>query len=149
MDDTILFSTPNETHLDNLFKSIKLFEEDSGLNINCQKSEFMGIGLDKQNLALLADHFGCKSGGWPNIYLGLPLNRKPKSLAFWEPVIEKIEKRLQTWGSQHLSKGGRLTLIQATLQNMPIYCLSLFKAPKKVTNKIKKFVSELFMARQK
>lgn len=37
-----------------------------------------------------------------------------------------------------ISKGGRHTLIQATLANLPIYYLSTFLAPKKVTKTIEK-----------
>lgn len=79
-------------------------------------------------------------GSWPNTYLGLPINGKPKSEAFWSPVIETIENRLSSWGSSHLSKGGRLTLIQATLSNLPIYCLSLYMAPKKGTNMMERLI---------
>lgn len=36
-----------------------------------------------------------------------PLNGKQNTTAFWNPIVEKVETRLSTWGSSHLSKGGR------------------------------------------
>ena len=55
-----------------------------------------------------------------------------KSFSFWKIIIEKIERRLSTRSSHYTSKGGRLTLIQATLSNFPTYYMSLFEMPQKV-----------------
>ena len=48
---------------------------------------------------------------------------------FWDPVVVKMEKRLQSWKKAFLSRGGRLTLIQSALGSLPIYYMSLFKIP--------------------
>lgn len=137
-DDTILFSSQEELYIENLFKTIKRFELIFGLKVNCQKSEFMGIGIEHHYYKHLAEHFDCKLVHWPTIYLELHLDGKHLTVDFWNPVVEKVEKHLLTWGSSLLSKGGRLTLIQATLNNLPIYYFSLFKAPISVTNRLEK-----------
>lgn len=110
--DTILFSNHEEVYIDHLFHTIHNFERTSGLKINCQKFEFMGIGIDPHYHIYLADsdRYGSKLNHWPNSYLGLPLNGKQSTIDFWQPIIEKVEKRLSNWGSTHLSKGGHLTL---------------------------------------
>lgn len=59
-----------------------------------------------------------------------------KSKAIWEPVIEKIACRLDSWKAPLLSKGGRLTLIKATLGAMPNYFLSLFTILASVANRM-------------
>ena len=72
----------------------------------------------------MADSLGCEPGLWPTKYLGMPLGGNPCSRTFWEPVISKIFKRLDGWKRAFLSKGGRLTLIEAVLSAIPIYDLS-------------------------
>ncbi|KAI3749677.1 hypothetical protein L2E82_20293 [Cichorium intybus] len=46
-----------------------------------------------------------------------------------KPVIERFEAKLSSWKSKCLYFGGRLTLVKFVLGNLPIYYLSLFKAP--------------------
>lgn len=112
-------------HLTNLFSIIKIFEEASRLNSNLHKTEMMGINLVDRELDLLANRFVCKRASWPNSYLGLPFNGKPHSTSFWDPILEKIRKKFSSWENSLISKGDRLTLLQATLSNLPIDYLSL------------------------
>jgi hypothetical protein len=51
-------------------------------------------------------------------------------------VIERVEKRLDGWKKAFLSKGGRLTLIQAVLSSLPTYYMSLFKIPVSVAKRM-------------
>ncbi|KAL6342305.1 hypothetical protein AAG906_007519 [Vitis piasezkii] len=52
-------------------------------------------------------------------------------------VISK-KKKLAMWKRRYLSKGGRLTLIKSTLSSLPIYFISLFVIPRKVSLKLEK-----------
>lgn len=70
-----------------------------------------------ENIALKFDY---KVDQWPTIYLGLPFYRKPSSLSFWQPILAKIDKRLHSWQHNHLSKGGKLTLLEPMLANQHI-----------------------------
>lgn len=56
----------------------------------------------------------------------------------WDPVIERISRRLDGWQKTYLSFGGRITLIQSCLTHMPCYFLSLFKLPASVAAKIER-----------
>ena len=80
----------------------------------------------------------CKASGWPILYLGLPLGGNPKVCSFWDPVIERISRRLDGWQKAYLSFGGRITLIQSCLTHMPCYFLSLFKIPASMAAKIER-----------
>ena len=71
-------------------------------------------------------------------YLGLPLGAKFKDKTIWNPILEKMERRLMGWKRLYLSKGGRVTLIKSTLSKLPTYFLSLFPIPASVANRIKK-----------
>ena len=71
-------------------------------------------------------------------YLGLPLGANFKYKTIWNPILEKMERKLTGWKRLYLSKGGRVTLIKSTLSNLPIYFLSLFSIPASVANRIEK-----------
>ena len=108
---------------------IEFFSTISGLKINKAKCSLVGINSDERKIERLAQSWGCEVDSWPLKYLGLPLGGNPRALNFWNPVIEKVEKRLQSWKKAYLSRGGRLTLIRAVLESIPIYYLSLFRIP--------------------
>ena len=95
------------------------------MKINLDKSELVPMGV-VPNFEMLVDALGCKQGSHPMKYLGLPLGAKRKDRAVWNPIIEKVERRLAGWKRLYLSKGGRLALIKSTLSNLPTYLLSLF-----------------------
>ena len=86
----------------------------------------------------LAAELGCGVGSLPTTYLGLPLRAPHKSVRAWDSVEERFRKRLASWKKQYISKGGRLTLIQSTLSNLPIYFLSLFRILKLVCARLEK-----------
>ncbi|RVX07806.1 hypothetical protein CK203_021931 [Vitis vinifera] len=92
----------------------------------------------KRLMTMLAKMLDCKASGWPILYLGLPLGGNPKVCSFWDPVIERISRRLDGWQKAYLSFGGRITLIQSCLTHMPCYFLSLFKIPALVAAKIER-----------
>ncbi|RVW53013.1 putative ribonuclease H protein [Vitis vinifera] len=80
-------------------------------------------------------------------YLGLKINLEKSELILVGKVhdiedlaleLERFHRRLEIWKRQYISKGGTLTLIQSTLSNMPIYFMSLFYLPRKVSLHLEK-----------
>ncbi|KAL4599735.1 hypothetical protein ACB092_11G147700 [Castanea dentata] len=69
-------------------------------------------------------------------YLGMPLGSSFKSPLIWNPILEKMEKRLSGWKRLYLSKGGRPMLLKSTLSSLPTYFLSLFTIPKAVATRL-------------
>jgi len=49
-------------------------------------------------------------------YLGLPLGEKFKDKTIWNPILEKVERKLAGWIKFYLSKGGKVTLLKALSQ---------------------------------
>ena len=104
-----------------------------GLKVNLGKSELVVVGA-VHNFELLVAVLGCKQGSLPMKYLGLPLGEKFKDKTIWNPILEKMERKLAGWKKLYLSKGGRVALIKSTLSNIPTYFLSLFPIPASVAN---------------
>ena len=99
------------------------FEAIFGLSINLNKSEILPVGR-VEKVEVLTSELGCKVGSLPSTYLGLPLGAPHKSVAVWDGVEERMQKRLALWKRQFISKGGRITFIRSTLVSMPIYLIS-------------------------
>lgn len=114
---------------------MRCFEGVTSLKVNLAKSALIGVG-EVPNLDMLATDLGCRIGSLPVTYLGLPIGAQYKSVNVWNPVVERIQRRLLGWKANYLSKGGRLNLLKATLANIPVYYFSLF--PKVVASKIEK-----------
>ena len=93
VDDTLIFC---DTDLDQLLiicLVLLWFEAVSGFKINLGKSELVHVG-QVYSIELLVDVLGCKLGLLPMRYLGLPLGAKFKEKSIWNPIMEKVGKRL-------------------------------------------------------
>ncbi|GKA28887.1 RNA-directed DNA polymerase, eukaryota, reverse transcriptase zinc-binding domain protein [Tanacetum coccineum] len=54
----------------------------------------------------------------------------------WDDIISKVSSRLSKWKLKTLSIGGRLTLLKSVLSSIPLYHMSIYKAPLGVLNKL-------------
>ncbi|XP_030924757.1 uncharacterized protein LOC115951746 [Quercus lobata] len=122
VDNTLNFSNADLDQLLILRIVLIWFEAGTGLKINLSKSELVPVGV-VHNIELLLSVLGCKQGSLPMNYLGLSLGAKLKDKTIWNPILDKMERRLVGWKCLHLSNGGRVTLIKSTLSNLPTYFL--------------------------
>jgi hypothetical protein len=136
-DDTILFCDVDPDQLLYVWMVLTCFEAVTGLWVNMAKSEMVPVG-EVQNITDLADSLCYHIGVLPLSYLGMPLGASYKAVAVWNPILEKLERRLLGWQKLYLSKGGRLTLLKSTLSCLPTYFLSLFTIPISVVRRIEK-----------
>ena len=123
-DDTLVFCDADINHITALCGILSRFEVVSGLKINLGKSELVPVG-DVPNLYELVEILGCRESALPLKYLGLPLGATFKDKTIWNPILEKMERRLVGWKRLYLFKGGKVTLIMSTLSSLPTYFLSL------------------------
>ncbi|CAN1810376.1 Putative ribonuclease H protein At1g65750, partial [Linum perenne] len=56
----------------------------------------------------------------------------------WDSVVRSVEQKVQWWKAKFLSFGGRVTLLKSVLSGLPVYFMSLFKAPAKVIKRIER-----------
>ena len=118
-DDMILFCDADVEQF--LYVQMLLcFQAVTGLKVNVLKSEMVPIG-EVPNIHVLAEILGCRIESLPMTYLGMLLGASHKSPTIWNPILEKIERKLAGWKKMYLSKGGRLTLLKSTLSSLPTY----------------------------
>jgi hypothetical protein len=127
-DDSVVFCDAVPEQVMHIRKVLSYFEVVTGLRVNLSKSEMVPVGT-VAGMQSLADILCCRIGGLPMTYLGMPLGAPYKSLSVWNTILEKIERRLASWQTLYLSKGGRLTLLKSMLSSLRTYFLSLFTIP--------------------
>jgi hypothetical protein len=140
-DDTLIFCDADIEQIGYLKCTLLCFEAVSGLRVNLGKSEMVPIG-NVPNIQELAAMLECRISVLPMNYLGLPLGARYKSKALWDPVLEKMGRKLAGWKKLYLSKGARLTLIKSTVSSLPVYFLSLFPIPATVNHRIERLQRE-------
>ena len=118
-DDTLIFCDADSMQIASLRAILARFEKVSGLRINLGKSKLVPIDV-MHNMDVLVGMLGCRQSSLPLRYLGLPLGAKFKELSIWNPILEKMERRLAGWKRLYLSKGSKATLIKSTFSSLHI-----------------------------
>ncbi|GKU98552.1 hypothetical protein SLEP1_g11544 [Rubroshorea leprosula] len=129
-DDTILFGKATKENVWELKGILRAYELVSGLKINFNKSQLVGIGVEDAWLNKMSWVLSCKIGVLPIKYLGITVGGSSKRTAFWKPLIEIFERKLASWRGRYLSLGGRITLINSVLSSLPVFWMSMYMIPK-------------------
>ena len=103
VSDTILFCDASREQLLSIRLALSCFQAVTGLKVNAGKSEIVPIG-EVNNLEVLANILHCRVGNLPMKYLGMPLGTLFKTALIWNPILEKMEKKLSGWKRLYLSR---------------------------------------------
>ena len=95
-DYTILFCMANVEQILHIQMLLLCFQVVIGSKVNVRKSEMIPIAV-VDNVHALAEILGCRVGILPKSYLGLPFGVPHKSTSIWNPILEKIERKLAEW----------------------------------------------------
>nr|GEW62821.1 hypothetical protein [Tanacetum cinerariifolium] len=118
-DDVVFVGEWPDDNLANLVRILQCFQLASGLKINMQKSQVMGVGVTVRN------HMSRHSA--------------------WSTIIQKIRSRLSIWKAKTLFIGGRLTLLKSILGAVSLYTMSIYKAPKGVLHEMEMIRNKFFV----
>ena len=75
---------------------------------------------------------------FPIKYLGLPLTVRRLRKADFQPLLDKATSKLAGWHGRHLTQAGRICLTISVLSSLPVYLLSVLKAPKDILEELDK-----------
>jgi len=135
-DDTLFMC---EDSFDSIFaiKAIlRCFELASGLKVNFHKSKLTGVKVENVAMSTYAKTLNCNTMKIPFQYLGIEVGGNPRRKQFWDPVVRKVEAKISSWKGRFLSMAGRICLFKSVFTAIPLFYLSIFKAPVAVCNKI-------------
>lgn len=135
-DDTIFFCDGGDRSVWCLKAILRSFELVSGLKVNFAKSNVIGINMEERTMEGISQFLSCRLGSMSFKFLGVPVGANPRLRSTWQPIIDSIKARLNSWKSRQLSIGGRVTLINSVLASLPLFLFSFYKAPKKVIEEI-------------
>ncbi|KAK2415745.1 hypothetical protein QL285_038202 [Trifolium repens] len=135
-DDTLCIGDASVENLWTLKAILGGFEMASGLKVNFLKSCLIGVNVISSFMEMACTFLNCREGSIPFKYLGLPIGANPKSEVTWKPLLDNLRKRLFSWRNKYISFGGRIVLINAVLNSMPIFYLSFLKIPVSVRKKV-------------
>ncbi|GKA25379.1 hypothetical protein Tco_0711488 [Tanacetum coccineum] len=116
----------------------------SGLKINLQKSNLLGVGVTGSLVNEAAASIGCSVMKAPFKYLGVMVGGNMSKINAWDDMVGKIKSRLSKWKINTLSIRGRLTLLKAVLGSTPIYPMSLYKVPKTMLHEMESLRRNFF-----
>ncbi|GKD54358.1 hypothetical protein Tco_1287745, partial [Tanacetum coccineum] len=128
-----------------VFKGVSLVGEgSSGRKVNISKNRRIGVGVSNSDIEHVAESLSCAWDRLHFMYLGLPVRKNMRTCGGWNKVVDRLNVRLSAWNAKNLSIGGRFTLVKAVLGNLPIYYLSLFKAPHKILDRLESIRRRFF-----
>jgi len=129
-DDSIIFTNGSKSSLKNWMQFIIKYESSSGLKISRDKSCFiMAKKTTPARASIVSLATGFHRSTLPLQYLGAPLFKGAPKSAYLQALVDKVRKKLASWKTNLLSKGGKITLLQSVLSSIPIYTLSVLSPP--------------------
>jgi hypothetical protein len=129
-DDIILLMEDSLENARNMKFIFCLFEQVLGLKFNFHNIEIFCLGAARERIQQYSEIFTCPIDTLPMKYLGMPIDKKRLAVSKWDPIAEKMGKKLSGWKGNMLSHGDRLTLVNACLSSITLYMLSFMEAPK-------------------
>ena len=71
-------------------------------------------------------------------YLGVPIDEKRLRNGDWDPVGEKMEKKLNCFLGKNLTIGGKPLIINSSLTSIILYMISFYRIPVGVKKRAEK-----------
>eukprot|EP00253_Pinus_taeda_P016388 PITA_16388 len=114
-DDTLLMGGASITIARHFKKILDQFMEYSGGKINQVKSCIYGWNVANHTIHSIANIIGVSYKlNWSHFtYLGMPVSMAPLKADTWNEIFDKIQRKIQQWGSMWLNPAGRLVLLKS------------------------------------
>lgn len=139
-DDVMIFFDGRGDSLHGITECLDDFASWSSLVMNRNKTELYHAGMDPSETSELAA-YGFPTGTLPVRYLGFPLMSRKLRISEYEPLINKIISRFQSWAVKALSFAGRLQLIASVIYGTVNFWMSTLILPKGCLKRIESLCS--------
>lgn len=129
IDEALFFEVPFACNILSFKAIMRCFELISSLKVNFHKSKLTNIAISNNSFVRLATIWNCQLMDISFSFLGILIEANARNVGVWNPIVEKLEKRLTGWRNRHLSFGGRICLINPLC--LPcLYFFCLFQSTK-------------------
>jgi hypothetical protein len=91
------FLLPVEQDLRVVKGILSLFEQATGLAVNCANNQVYPINWSSEQIALVRSTLSCLIADFPCTYLGVPLSIKRLPKAMMQPLVDKVSRWLPPW----------------------------------------------------
>ncbi|WVZ79506.1 hypothetical protein U9M48_027078, partial [Paspalum notatum var. saurae] len=135
-DDAAIFIKPTRKDVSSLARLLENFGDTTGLLANAHKSIVVPIRCEGLNLTHILDTFEAQKTNFPIKYLGLPLSHRRLRRVDFQPLVDKMAKKMTTWNARHLNHAGRLTLVKSVLTSHAVYTITSLRPPKSTLKEI-------------
>ena len=136
VDDTFCIGVPTVKNLWTLKALLRGFEMASGWKVNLHKSSLIGVNVSREFMEVTCGFLHCRERSIRFKYLGLPVGANPKKVSTWEPMLDQLRNKLNSWRSKYVSLGGRVILFNSVLNTILILYLSFMKMSLKVVKMV-------------
>ncbi|GJT61459.1 RNA-directed DNA polymerase, eukaryota, reverse transcriptase zinc-binding domain protein [Tanacetum coccineum] len=143
-DDAVFMGQWCDGNISTLIHVLECFYRASGLRINMSKSKILGVNVDSDKVKGDASKLGCLILKTPFTYLGSKVGGSMSRVHAWNEVVDRVKNRLSKWKMKTLSIGGRLTLLKSVLGSIPIFHMSIYRAPLSVLRTLESIRSKFF-----
>jgi hypothetical protein len=137
-DDVMIFTNPVKEDISCIMQLMKAFGEATGLNINMAKSSVAAIRCSGLNMDEVLGGFTGRRVSFPIQYMGLPLTLRRTRLVHLQYIQDRAKTKLAGWQGKLVNVAGRRELVKSVLSSLPVYLLTVIKAPKKFLREIDK-----------
>lgn len=128
-DDLMMFVERSKESVEGALAVFDEFVVWSGLKISIEKSTIYMVGVAVEEKARIKRNFPLAEGTLPVRYLGLPLMTQVMRRPDYQPLVEKIRCKMNTWTSRCLSYAGRMQLIKSVIMSIVNFWSAAFRLP--------------------
>lgn len=141
-DDAIFFLDGTLMEAQNLSNILNCYCFASGQSINLNKSGvFLGASCPQHLKNNIAAELRVPILEKTGKYLGIPSDwgQMKKQMLDW--IIARVDRKLEGWKEQLISKAGKEVLIKMVVQALPQYAMNIFKIPLSICRSIERKIS--------
>lgn len=140
-DDMVLFSEATEEQIVVIKNCLERFSEASGQRVSFTKSQITFSHNVNPVLANRISTIACMQQTEDmGRYLGVPYIHGRVTGSLFNPMLTRIDARLEGWRAKYLSLAGKITLAQSVLTTIPFYTMQSTLLPVGVCDIIDKKV---------
>ena len=122
-DDTILLGGASQIIARRFKAELERYCHAYGSEISFRKSKIYGWNINPREMLDISRTLRMDGVvDWESFnYLGIPIFKAKSKSSAWTPIIEKIKRKIQGWGSIWLNLPGKVVLINSVLNNNLLY----------------------------